>query len=417
LKTVPGAADVVAERVQNGYYIDISLKPEAAARYSIKSKDLQDIIEVAIGGQNISTAIEGRMRFPIRVRYARELRDNIEDLKNLIIPLPSVGGNSAAAITVAPVFPGPSANASSGMGGMGMNAEAKRPFSASPVQSASLLDQSDDSGISYLPMSEIADVKVSSGPPMISSENGMIRSVVFLNARGRDMGSVVEDAQKVIQAGLHLPKNYTYEWSGQYENKMHAQQRILLIMPMVFLLIYMLLYFTLKDYIEALIVMLSVPFALIGGVYMIYAMGYNFSVAVWVGFIALYGVAVETGVVMVVYLHEALDRRILEVEQGKKTAITNQDIYEATIEGSALRLRPKLMTVFTAMIGLAPVLWASGTGADVMKPLTAPMVGGLLTSAVHVLIVTPILFAIMKERALKKGKLRLSKMASWMKEA
>jgi Cu(I)/Ag(I) efflux system membrane protein CusA/SilA len=209
LKTVPGAADVVAERVQNGYYIDISLKPEAAARYSIKSKDLQDIIEVAIGGQNISTAIEGRMRFPIRVRYARELRDNIEDLKNLIIPLPSVGGNSAAAITVAPVFPGPSANASSGMGGMGMNAEAKRPFSASPVQSASLLDQSDDSGISYLPMSEIADVKVSSGPPMISSENGMIRSVVFLNARGRDMGSVVEDAQKVIQAGLHLPKNYT----------------------------------------------------------------------------------------------------------------------------------------------------------------------------------------------------------------
>jgi Cu(I)/Ag(I) efflux system membrane protein CusA/SilA len=162
--------------------------------------------------------------------------------------------------------------------------------------------------------------------------------------------------------------------------------------------------------------MLSVPFALIGGMYMIYFLGYNFSVAVWVGFIALYGIAVETGVVMVVYLHETLDKKIRAHHRGERGELTNKDIYDATIEGSVLRLRPKLMTVFTSMIGLVPIMWATGTGSDVMKPLTAPMIGGLLTSAIHVLIVTPILFAYMKENALKKGKLEVSKMAEWIKE-
>jgi Cu(I)/Ag(I) efflux system membrane protein CusA/SilA len=162
--------------------------------------------------------------------------------------------------------------------------------------------------------------------------------------------------------------------------------------------------------------MLSVPFALIGGMYMIYILGYNFSVAVWVGFIALYGIAVETGVVMVVYLHEALDRRLRAHQRGERGEITKKDIYEATVEGSVLRLRPKLMTVATAMVGLIPVMWSAGTGSDVMKPLTAPMIGGLLTSAIHVLVVTPILFVYMKECALRKGKLEISKMAGWMKE-
>ncbi len=418
LKTVPGAADVVAERVQNGYYVDISLRPDAAARYGVKTKDLQDIIETAIGGQNLSVAYEGRMRFPIRVRLARELRNNVDELKSLIIPVASIGGgDNGSSVNAASASMSGSAKSSSGMSGMtGGSKPERKPAPASVVQSSSLLDDNDDAGLSWLPLGDLADITVSTGPPMITSENGMIRSVVFMNARGRDMGSVMKDAQAAIKNNLHLPKNYTVEWSGQYENKMRAEKRIMMIMPVVFLLIYMLLYFTLKDYKEAFIVMLSVPFALIGGVYMIYALNYNFSVAVWVGFIALYGVAVETGVVMVVYLHESLDRKILAVESGTKDKITNEDIYESTIEGSVLRLRPKLMTVFTAMIGLAPVMWATGTGADVMKPLTAPMVGGLLTSAVHVLIVTPVLFAIMKERALKKGELGLSKMASWMKE-
>ena len=251
---------------------------------------------------------------------------------------------------------------------------------------------------------------------MISSENGMLRSIVFMNTRGRDMGSVMEDAKEIISANLKLPAGYSYTWSGQYESKVRAQQTIQIIMPAVFLLIFVLLYFTLKDYLEAAVVMLSVPFALIGGMYMIYILDYNFSVAVWVGFIALYGIAVETGVVMVVYLHEALDKRLREFEKGKRGSITNEDIYESTIEGSVLRLRPKLMTVGTSMVGLIPVMWATGAGSDVMKPLTAPMIGGLLTSAIHVLVVTPILFAYMKEHALKKGNLKISKMADWMKE-
>jgi Cu(I)/Ag(I) efflux system membrane protein CusA/SilA len=251
---------------------------------------------------------------------------------------------------------------------------------------------------------------------MISSENGMLRSIVFMNTRGRDMGSVMVDAKKVIENGLKLTSGYSYTWSGQYESKVRAQQTIEIIMPVVFVVIFFLLFFTLKDYVEAGVVMLSVPFALIGGEYMIFILGYNFSVAVWVGFIALYGIATETGVIMVIYLHEALDRRLHAHEKGLRGPITNQDIYEATVEGSVLRLRPKLMTVFTAMVGLIPIMWATGTGADVMKPLTAPMIGGLLTSAIHVLVVTPILFAIMKEHALKKGKLEMSKMAGWMKE-
>jgi len=285
----------------------------------------------------------------------------------------------------------------------------------SNISSASLLSVNPNSKI-FLPLSELADIYVSTGSPMISSENASLRSLVYMNTRGRDMGSVMDDAKKVITDSLKLPYGYTYLWSGQYESKVRAQRTIEIIMPVVFLIIFVLLFFTLHDYKEAGVVMLSVPFALIGGMYMIYILGYNFSVAVWVGFIALYGVAVETGVIMVVYLHEALDKRLKAFHDGKREALTNKDIYEAAVEGSVLRLRPKLMTVFVAMIGLVPVMWSTGTGSDVMKPLTAPMIGGLLTSAIHVLVVTPILFVIMKERALKKGKLELSKMAGWMKE-
>jgi Cu(I)/Ag(I) efflux system membrane protein CusA/SilA len=187
-------------------------------------------------------------------------------------------------------------------------------------------------------------------------------------------------------------------------------------MPAVFLIIFVMLYLTTKDFAEAGTVMLSVPFALIGGVYLIFFLGYNFSVAVWVGFIALYGVAVQTGLVMVVYLHEALDRRLRDHQLGKRGPITAQDIFDAAIEGSVLRLRPKVMTVGTALLGLLPIMWSTGAGADIMKPLAAPMIGGLLTSTVHVLVVTPVLFTYMKLHALKKGTLKISQMAHWMKE-
>ncbi len=416
LKAVNGAADVVAERVQNGYYLDIQIKREIAARYGINVRDLQDIIETAIGGQNLGVIIDGRMRFPIRMRYQLDYRDNVEKIKSLIVPVLLSSPMSVQSTMNNNPQIGTSNNSSSGMSSMGSSNNSTVTSQPTNEQNTSSLLSTEQNAITYLPISALADVKVLTGPPMISSENGMLRSIVFMNTRGRDMGSVMVDAKKVIESGLKLPAGYSYAWSGQYESKVRVQQTIEIIMPVVFLLIFFLLFFTLKNYVEAGVVMLSVPFALIGGIYMIYILGYNFSVAVWVGFIALYGIAVETGVIMVVYLHEALDKKLIAQQKGLRGPITKDDIYEATVEGSVLRLRPKLMTVFTAMVGLIPVMWATGTGADVMKPLTAPMIGGLLTSAIHVLVVTPILFAIMKERALKKGKLELSKMSDWMKE-
>ncbi len=416
LKTVNGAADVVAERVQNGYYLDIQIKRDMAARYGINIRDLQDIIETAIGGQNLGVVIEGRMRFPIRMRYQKDYRDNVEEIKSLIVPVSLSSPMSVQSTMNNNPQIGTSNNNSGGMSSMGSSNNAGITSQTLSGQNGFSLLSTEQNAITYLPISELADVKVLTGPPMISSENGMLRSIVFMNTRGRDMGSVMVDAKKVIESGLKLPAGYSYTWSGQYESKVRAQQTIEIIMPVVFLLIFFLLFLTLKNYVEAGVVMLSVPFALIGGMYMIYILGYNFSVAVWVGFIALYGIAVETGVIMVVYLHEALDKKLRAHQKGLRGPITNEDIYQATVEGSVLRLRPKLMTVFTAMVGLIPVMWATGTGADVMKPLTAPMIGGLLTSAIHVLVVTPILFTMMKERALKKGKLELSKMSDWMKE-
>ncbi len=417
LNTVNGAADVVAERVQNGYYLDINIKRGIAARYGVNIRDLQDIIETAIGGQNLGIVLEGRMRFPIRMRYQKDYRDNIEELKSLIVPV-SLSNPMASQSSYSGMSGGGMGKSNSGgmLSSMVNTNQTGIIPQTSNLQSYFSLTSTNQNAVTYLPLAELADINLVTGSPMISSENGMLRSIVFMNTRGRDMGSVMEEAKQVIADKLNLPPGYSYNWSGQYESKIRAQQSIKIIMPVVFLLIFVLLYFTLKDYLEAGVVMLSVPFALIGGMYMVYALGYNFSVAVWVGFIALYGVAVETGVVMVVYLHEALDKRLRAFYKGDRGHITEEDIYDATVEGSVLRLRPKLMTVGTSMVGLIPVMWASGTGSDVMKPLIAPMIGGLFTSAIHVLVVTPILFAMMKERALKKGKLEISKMADWMKE-
>ena len=292
-----------------------------AARYGVNISDLQNIIETAVGGQNLGVVIEGRMRFPIRMRYQRDYRDDVEEIKSLIVPVSlsspmdvqsAMNNNSSIGIN----------NNSSGMSSMGNSNNAGVTIQPTSGQSGFSLLTTEQNAITYLPISELADVKVLTGPPMISSENGMLRSIVFMNTRGRDMGSVMVDAKKVIEDNLKLPAGYSYTWSGQYESKVRAQQTIQIIMPVVFLIIFVLLFLTLKDYMEAGVVMLSVPFALIGGMYMIYILGYNFSVAVWVGFIALYGVAVETGVVMVVYLHEALDKRIRDHKNGKRGAIT-----------------------------------------------------------------------------------------------
>ena len=410
LRKVPGAVDLYAERTQGGLFIDININREAVARYGINVGDVQDVIETAVGGENIGTVIDGRQRFPIRVRYERDYRNNLEALKNLLIPV-NVGSGSSMQTQVS----------SAGMGS-GMTSQGSSTMSGSPSptkQTAitnSLSSLPRVSSRTYVPLGQLASVDIVPGPPMISSEDAQLRSIVFLNVRGRDMGGFVGEAKEVLLKELRLPAGYTLQWSGQLENQIRAKKRMELLMPIVFLIIFVMLYFTFKDFTEAAVVMLSVPFALIGGVYLVYLLGYNLSVAVWVGFISLYGLAVETGVVMVVYLHEALDRKIHAHQSGKRGPITMQDIYDATVDGAVLRLRPKIMTVGTAMIGLIPIMWSTGVGADVMQPIAAPMIGGLITSTIHVLIVTPILFSYMKEYALKKGTLEMSKMANWMKE-
>ncbi len=411
LRKVPGAADLYAERTQGGLFLDIKIDREAVARYGINVGDVQDVIETAVGGENIGTVIDGRQRFPIRVRYAREFRNNIEALKNLLVPVNVRGSGMQTAVSSTPSTMGGSMQ--SGQSGMNVG----RPAPQSPISNPqSNFERASISSRTYIPLSQIASIEMAPGPPMISSENAQLRSIVFLNVRGRDMGSFVTEAKEVLEKELKLPQGYTLRWSGQWENQIRAKERMQIMMPIVFLLIYVMLFMVTKDYMEAFVVMLSVPFALIGGVYLVYLLNYNFSVAVWVGFIAIYGIAVETGVVMIVYLHEALDRRLRDQERGTRGPIERQDIIDATIEGSVLRLRPKLMTVTTTMIALVPIMWSAGVGSDVMRPLAAPMIGGLITSAIHVLIVTPVLFSYMKEYALKKGALKVSKMAGWMKE-
>ncbi len=347
LKPINGAADVVAERVTGGNYIDIDIDREAAARYGVSVGDIQDVIETALGGEMLSTAVEGRNRFPIRIRYLRDYRDNIPAIGRILV---------------------------SGMEG------------------------------AQVPLSLVTKLRVSTGAPEINSEGGLLRSLVYLNVRGRDMGGFVTEAKQVLEKKLKLPAGYYLTWSGQWENQVRAQARLQVLIPLGMIIIFILLYFTFHSAIEASMVMLSVPFALVGGVYLVSALGYNLSVAVWVGFIALYGIAVETGVVMVIYLHEALDKKL---QNGH---CTEQDIYDATFDGAVLRLRPKLMTVAVALLGLIPILWSTGTGADVMKPIAAPMIGGMISSAVHVLIMTPVIFAMMKTRDLKKGRLHWSGM-------
>ncbi len=413
LRDIPGAADLYAERTQGGLFLDITIDRDAVARYGVSVADVQDVIETAIGGENLGMVIEGRQRFPLRVRFDRERRDDMERIRQLPVPVnvASVGGGAALAVAAPP-----SGGAMESMAGMGSSAVPTRPSPGASSTASSGDTRKSLSTRAYVPLGELARIAMVPGPPMIASEDAQLRSIVFLNVRGRDMGGFVDEAKRVLQEELTLPQGYSLAWSGQYENQIRARARLQILLPIVLIIIFVMLYLATKDAQESLVVMLSVPFALIGGVYAIYFLGYNFSVAVWVGFIALFGLAVETGVVMVVYLHEALDRRLLAVQRGERGPLTAQDIRDAAFEGSVLRLRPKVMTVGTTLIALLPIMWSSGVGTDVMRPLAAPMIGGLITSAIHVLVITPVLFTWMKERALRKGSLEVSRMAGWMKE-
>jgi len=373
LKNVPGAVDIVPDRTQGGNYLDIVPDREAAARYGLNVDDINDTIESVLGGMPVTSTIEGRQRFPVRVRFLWEYRQDIEAIKR--IPIPRGPVVSASAV------PSPGG---SGMGGSGGGGAASM-------------------GGGQVLLGQVANISYAPGPAMINAENSFLRSVVFLNVRGRDMGRFVDEAKEYLSKNLKLPPGYFLEWSGQYENQIRAKKTLQVVLPLVLLIIFVMLVMIYHSVKEALHVILAVPFALTGGVYLLYFMGYNFSVAVWVGFIALFGTAVQTGVVMVIYLEEAVER--VKKRDGKLTAA---NLREAVIDGALLRLRPKVMTVSTVVAGLLPIFWSTRTGSEVMKPLATPVLGGMVSSLVHVLIVTPVIFLWLRERELRKAEAAVS---------
>lgn len=366
LKEVPGTRSVYAERVAGGYFVDIRIKREEIARYGLTVGEVQDVIQSALGGMNVSRTIEGRERYPVNLRYLRELRDDLDKVKRILVPIRREGEDGT----------GNMAGMRGTRGGSGRMAQ--------------------------IPLAQLADIYLTTGPAMIRDEDGMLTGYVYVDVVDRDIGSYVTEAKQALQNKLKLPPGYSLSWSGQYEFKLRAEERLKIVLPVVLFIIFVLLYMTFHSIVEAAIVILGVIFAMVGGVILQKTLGYNFSVAVWVGYIALYGVAVQTGVVMMVYLHEALDRKL---QQGP---VTEKDIYEATMEGAVVRLRPKTMTVSVVLAGLIPIMWSTGVGADVMKPIAAPIIGGMVTSTIQVLIIIPVIFAEMKRRALKKGRLKPS---------
>ena len=388
LKKVPGAVDVVAERNLGGTYLDIEPDREAAARYGINVDDINDVVETVLGGATVTRTIEGRQRFPVRVRFLWDYRQDIEAIKRIPIP-------RGAVVSAATAVPSPAPAYSSG-GGMGGNAGGMGGGGGAPVTGGGGAPMGATAG-GWVTLGQVAKISVTPGPAMINSENSFLRSVVFLNVRGRDMGRFVDEARTSLEKNLKLPSGYFLEWSGQYENQIRAKKTLMVVVPLVLLIIFVMLVMVYHSVQEALHVILAVPFALTGGVYLLYFMGYNFSVAVWVGFIALFGTAVQTGVVMVIYLEEAVER-VTQRDGG----LTVVNLREAVVDGALLRLRPKVMTVSTVVAGLLPIFWSARTGSEVMKPLATPVLGGMVSSLLHVLVVTPVIFLWLRERELAR---------------
>src|SRR5258706_6789474 len=339
VRSVPGASNVYPEQVTSGQYLNITVDRAAAARYGIGVGDVQQVIETAVGETVLTTTIEGRARFPVRVRYRPEDRADPQALAQVLVSAP---------------------------------------------------------GGAQIPLGQLAHIENARGPAMISSENGLLLATVLLNVQGRDVGGFVQEARATVARTVALPAGYYIGWSGRWENQERARERLQVVIPIVLVIIFILLYFMYGSAIEAAHVLLAVPFALTGGVYLLWFLGYTFSVAVWVGFIALFGTAVQTGVVMVIYLEEAVERK----RQALGGTLTRASLRDAVMEGALLRLRPKVMTVSTVVAGLLPIMWSTSVGAEVMKPLATPVLGGMLSSLIHVLIVTPVLFFAIRERQL-----------------
>ena len=379
VKGIDGASGVSASRVQGKPYLNIKVDRAAMARYGLSAKDVLDAVEISIGGKNVSTTIEGRERFPIQIRVQRSERDDIEKLGRILVAAkPGMAG--------APSAP------SGGMGGMGSAAAA----AAAPPGA--------DGGetVPYIPLAMVAKITREIGANEIASENGLLRSYVQANVQDRDLGGFVEEVEQKLKS-INM-EGMTYKMTGEFENQRRFVKTMELVFPLVLLVIFVLLYFVYHSALEAAHVMLAVPFALSGGVLLQKLLGYNFNGAVWVGYIALFGTAVQTGVVMVVYLEETVKTRLAE----KGTAFTYEDLVQAVKDGARLRLRPKVMTVATIVASLLPIMWSHRQGAEVMKPLATPVIGGMISSLLHILIVTPVIFLWLRGREFKKGTLRAS---------
>ena len=343
LSAIPEMRSIFAERVSQGFYLNVEVNRAEAARYGLTIADVQQAVTSGMGGEMVAENVEGRERYPVNVRYNRDFRDNVEGLRRVLIGTPTGA---------------------------------------------------------QIPVSDVAKLSFSRGPSMIRDEDGALTGYVYIDLNTKDYGGFVTHATNLLRQKLKLPPGFTYKWSGEYEFELRAKERLQLILPIVFFVIFMLLFVVFHSVTEAAVLIFPTIYALTGGLILQKLLGYNFSVAVWVGYIALFGIAVETGVVMVVYLHETLDHRL---KSG--VPLRHEDIEAAVIEGAVHRLRPKLMTVCVVLASLIPILWETGVGADVMKPIAAPLVGGMITSTIHVLILVPVFFAVMKERALKKGTL------------
>jgi Cu(I)/Ag(I) efflux system membrane protein CusA/SilA len=343
LATVPGTKSAFAERLNEGYYLDMTVNRREAARYGLTVGAVQAVVTTAIGGETVTTMVEGRERYPVNVRYKRELRDDPDRLKRVLIPTPSGA---------------------------------------------------------QIPLGQVAEMVITQGPPSIADEAGALAGLVSVAVSGRDLRGYVEDAQRAVQDRVTLPSGYRLIWTGQYEHLLRAEERLKLVVPVTIGIILLLLYLNFGSLAKSLIVLLSVPFAAIGAIWYLDYLGYNMSVAVWVGIIALAGVAAETGVVMLVYLDEAYERRVRE---GRMS--TAQDLREAIMEGAVQRVRPKMMTVAAIMGGLLPIMWTTGTGADVMKRIAAPMIGGMVSSTILTLIVIPVLYIVWKGWTMSSGSL------------
>jgi copper/silver efflux system protein len=351
LEGVPGVKDLYVDPITGGKYLTIDVDRNALSRYGLTVDDVNLLIETAIGGAPIGQTIEGRQRFSISVRMAQDYRNTLSKLQRIPIKTPALG---------------------------------------------------------MIPLSEVAAIRFENGPPMIVSDNAMLRGAVLFNVRDRDLGSTLKEAiEKLNQEMGVMPNGYFIEWSGQYENLIRGNRTLMIILPVVLLIIFISLYLAFNSIREAFFSLITVPFALIGGAYMVYFYGVNLSVAVAVGFIALFGIAVETGVVMIIYLNDAMNQ-LVQLRGNSRESISLQELREYVIAGAAKRLRPKLMTVSVALFGLVPVLWATGVGSDVMQPIVLPMIGGILTSGTHILLVTPLIFLMTKEYELRKfGKLEV----------